>query len=261
MKRTRTTSKAGPYKRTRYAKGSSAKNPIVISDAQVARVMNRRTSGFAGIETKFFDSAMGGRSLVAPTDSSGGEQDPTSLDCLNCPAQGDGEQNRDGRQISMKNLTIKGLVRIAAQANQTAGDVTPHVMIALVLDKQTNGAQLASEDVFANPSSSALLAPSAFLNLENRQRFQVLKTVHIAPEQFAGSITPAFDGTNLEQPGAHAPFTMFVDLKGMRVNFLTGQTTSVVAAIADRSLHLVAYTSSTSAVPQLAYNSRLRFQG
>jgi len=221
----------------------------------------RALVAFAGVEKKYFDCARGAFAIPAPADASGGEADPATLDCLNCPAQGDTEVNRDGRQITMESINIKGVVQVAAQANQTAADVIPDVFIALVLDKQTNAAQLNSEDVFENPSASASLASSPFLNLSYTRRFKVLKTVKVTAQQIAGAIQPAFDGTNLEQQGAQIPWSMFCDLKNLKTNFLSGETTSVVAAIADNSLHIIAYASGAGLMPNLYYNSRLRFRG
>lgn len=262
MKRARTGTykKAGPYKRTRNAAGSSARNPIIIPDAQVRRVMNARTGGYIGLEKKFFDSSASA-AIVSTADASGGEIDPTTLLCLNCPAQGDGEQNRDGRQINMHSIYIKGVVSMAAQANQTSLDVIPEVMIALVLDKQTNGAQLNSEDVYDNPSGFSTLAAQPFRELEYSKRFQVLKTVNITAKDIAGTIQPVYDGTNIEQQGGHVPFTIYKDLKGMKVNYISGQTTSVINAIADNSLHIIAFCSNVGTVPTLLYQSRLRFTG
>lgn len=228
--------------------------------AEVKRVLNGRTGGYVGLEKKFFDSE---RSIAIPvsTDASGCEADPTTLLCLNCPAQGDGESERDGRQISMSSIQVKGMVSIAAQSDQTAGDVIPDVMIALVLDKQTNGSQLNSEDVYENPSGFSTLASQPFRNLENSQRFRVLKTVHVTSTELAGAIQPVYDGTNIEQQGANVPFSMYVNLKGMKVNFISGQTSSTISAIADNSIHVIAYASNVSASPTLLYNARLRFVG
>lgn len=242
-------------RRTKY-KGRYRKSVA----AEVKRVLNGRTGGFVGLEKKFFDSGFNG-ALSANGTAIDGEKDPTTLLCLNCPAQGDGESQRDGRQISMQSINVKGVVQIAAQADQTAGDQVPDIFIALVLDKQTNGVQLDSEDVFDNPASATALAAQPFRNLEYSQRFRVLKTVKVSAQDLAGAIQPVFDGTNIEQQGAQIPFSMYCKLNGMKVNFISGQTTSVIAAIADNSLHIVAYASNTSMAPVLTYSSRLRFVG
>ncbi len=228
--------------------------------AEVRRVLNGSTGGYVGLEKKFFDT---GRSiaLTAPTDASGGEVDNSTNLCLNCPAQGDGESQRDGRQISMHSINIKGTITIASQADQSAGDTVPDIFIALVMDKQTNAAQLDSEDVFENPTGITSLATSPFRNLEYTSRFTVLATRKISAVDLAGAIQPVFDGTNIEQQGAQIPFSIYKTLGGKKVNFISGQTTSTVAAIADNSLHLIAYSTNTSMVPTINYNSRLRFVG
>ena len=60
-------------------------------------VRNVRTGGFLNMELKFYDTANTGININTSTDGSAGEQDPTSKNCLNAVAQGDGEQQRDGR--------------------------------------------------------------------------------------------------------------------------------------------------------------------
>lgn len=258
MKRTRSNGKTVTT-RFKKARAGTKANPIIISDAQIRRAMNVRTGGYSGIEWNFFDCSRSA-GLVSTADSAGGEIDPTTLNCLNCPAQGTGETSRLGRQITMGSIYVKGMVNISQQSNQTATDIIPTVMIALVLDKQTNGAQLNSEDVYTNQSGFSTLAPMPMRNLENIQRFQVLKTVRIGPQEIAGSIQPVYDGTNIEQMGANVPFEMYVNLKNMKVNFISGETGSSVSAIADNSLHLVAFCSNVGTAPSVLYNSRLRFK-
>jgi len=253
-----------PLKRTR----GTAARPIYVGSArpqksvasQVRAVLNGRTGGFVGLEKKFFDSARAAIALTAPTDASGGEVDPATLDCLNCPAQGDGEQNRDGRVISMHNVTVKGIVSIAAKT-AAAPDVLPAIFIALVMDKQTNSSTIDSERVFNNPSGNAVLAPQPFLNLENMQRFDILKTMRIDPKDFVGVNFGSDGAGNGDSTGAHVPFSLYHAFNGMKVTFITGQTSSVIAAIADKSVHVVAYCSSVEYTPTLQYNARLRFTG
>ena len=51
--------------------------------------------------------------------------------------------------------------------------------LALVLDMQTNGATISSENVYKNVSASGALAASPFRNLQFIKRFKVLKTKQI----------------------------------------------------------------------------------
>ncbi len=221
------------------------------------RRRNLRIGGFLGIELKFFDSSLVATAIVSPTAAAGAELDPTTLLCLNCAPQGDTENSRDGKQISMQKISVKGMVRCAAQVDQTAGDNLPTIFLALVMDKQTNANQLASETVFDNPSGSSQTAPYPFRNLSNSKRYRVLATEVLNFQ----TVQSTHDGTNLEQYGVELPFEWHVDLNGMIVNFVTGGTTSVIANITDTSLHVIGYSSSTTMAPQIHYNARMRFYG
>jgi len=253
------------YKKKSYygksGKRSSARRYSWRPSSSFSAWNNRRLAGYVGLEKKFFDTGLVGGVPSASATATSGEIDPTTIDCLNAVALGDGPTQRDGRQINMMSITVKGNVFIPAQADQTAADTMPNIFIALVLDTQTNAAQAQSEQVFTNPGASASTANQPFLNLENHQRFRVLKTVRIAAEQIAGCVVPVYDGSNIEQSGASVPWSMYVNLKQMKVNFLSAQTTSVIAAIADNSLHLIAFTDNTSTSAIINYNARLRFMG
>lgn len=217
------------------------------------RPMNLRTGGFLGIEKKFFDSGAV-VALTSPTDATGGEVDPASYDCLNCVPQGDGESERDGRQISMSRIFIHGTITCAPQINQTAIDRGSTNTIWLVLDTQTNGAQLDSEDVLTQ-SANAEIAPLCFRNLQYSKRFRILarKTVTIPPPPVS------WDGTNIEQGGYSKYFSMQANLRGMKVNF--SNTSAVVASITDNSLHVIAFTNNTTMAPTINYFARLRYYG
>lgn len=219
------------------------------------RARNRRTGGYLGIELKFYDQLLIGKAITAPTDASGGETDPSATVLLNTVVQGDGESNRDGRQIVMKKIMIKGNVSTAAQINQTAVDVAPYVFIALVLDTQTNGATLNSEDVFVNPGANAITAAAPLRNLQYTKRFKVLATRTLVLPIAQAS----YDGTNIEVGGSVIPFEIYKDLNNIKVTY--SATTETVANIVDNSLHVIAYASSADISPLLNYSSRLRFCG
>jgi len=241
--------KAKKYEKARGMKVASKSRSRKY--AQFARG-NLRTGGFLGIELKFADSALVGSALTAPTNAAGGEQDPATLLALNAIAQGDGESQRDGKQICVKSCYVVGNVLIPPLANQTAGSTVPTIFIALVLDKQSNGAQLNSEDVFVNPGANATVAASPLRNLEYTSRFQVLDSVLIEPHMLAAS----YDGTNIETFGLVCPFKLSHN-GDIITNF--SDTTAVIANIVDTSLHIVAFSTATG--PSLSYNSRVRFVG
>lgn len=259
MKRGRTSSykKAGPYKRTRNAPGSSKANAITIPDSQVKRILNTRTGGYLGMELKFRDYGYNA-AIATASDCTGGEADPFEA-CLNGISQGDGQSNRDGRKYTIKSVNVKGTVRITAQTNETTAITVPSIFIALVQDKQTNGAQLNSEDVFVNPSAQTGTAAAPFVNLEFQSRFNILKTVHLSSKDFAGNASAAYDGTNLEYQGCFADFSLYKAFSGLQVT-CTG-TTGNIASIMDNSLHIIAFSTNSDMTPLLTYNSRVRFMG
>jgi hypothetical protein len=222
---------------------------------QMGPVANPRTGGFLGIEKKFYDVSLTAAALTAPLDATGGEHNPSATVTLNTVAQGDGESNRDGRQISMDSIYVKGNIFVDLQANQTTSVQAGVVFVALVLDTQCNGANFNSEDVFKNQSGSSRLAASPFRNLQYTSRFKVLEQICVKLQD----PNFAYDGTNLERNGFDIPFTFYKKLNGLRVTY--SATTSSVANIIDNNLGIVAYTTSTDLTPLLYYHSRLRFRG
>lgn len=209
------------------------------------------------IEKKWTDLAVLQTAIPAPADATGGELDPTTINCLNGISQGDTANSRDGNEVFLKSVYVKGAVQCLAQANQAAGDMPAKVYVALVLDTQTNSAQMNSEDCFTNPGANAVTAASPFRNLFFRKRFRILAQETLC---FDNGPTLTWDGTNIEQSGMVRSFEFFKDLHNLPCNFVSG-TTGTVASIVDNSLHIIAYCDSVSAVPAISYNSRVRFVG
>lgn len=220
-----------------------------------ARRRNTRTAGFLGIENKFYDTAVSSPTSISSAAAlTGGEIDPSTILTLSAPAQGNGEENRDGRQIVVTSVNVKGGVKIPAQSGQTGADDGTVIFVALVLDTQTNASQLSSEQVFINPSGSGNLSGQPMVNLQYRQRFKI-----IASKTFtADDINITYNGTNMSQQGKYLPFSFYKKCK-TKVNFTDGN--EGVASVTDNSYHIVAFTNSNVLGPQLLYNSRVRFVG
>lgn len=214
-----------------------------------------------GVEKKYFDCGLAASALVAPSASAtwgGCEQNPATLLCLNCPTQGTGATNRDGRLINMDSIQLTGVVAFAPQANQTAADTQPVIKIWLVLDRQTNGGTgtgIDSENVYTNPIATAIGGLAPLRNMLFSKRYKVLKEIMIDTKQLA--IT--YDGADVEQEGAQIPFQCFVDLKGMKTEF--NGNAGTVGDIVTNGLFVLAASSSTQMAPLLTYNARLRFRG
>jgi len=214
--------------------------------------LNMRTGGFLGIELKFYDTDKAATALVSAANWAGGEMDPATYLCLSAPAQGDSQSQRNGRQIVVRSVQGKGTSHMLPSIS-TDVDLPVIVFVALVLDTQTNGAQLNSEDVFADPVlGETSVVP--FMNLQFAPRFRVLKTARFKLSPMIAGATGAVDSN-----GDTAAFSLF--WRGIvPVNFTSG-TTEGIANVMDNSFHVLAHCSNTNGAPTLAYQARIRFEG
>ncbi len=210
-----------------------------------------------GIELKFYDQKLVDSTLGTATDSTGGEHDPSATLMMNTVTQGDGEQQRDGRKITMKSIYVEGLVDCAKQATQSSGDNASSIFIALVMDQQTNGAQIVSENVYTNPGGTALLQTQPFRNLSFTSRYRVLAVRKFTLQDANFTNDTGATGGVIQQ-GLRARFKIF---KKLNREVTYSATTETIANIVDNSLHLLAWCSDTGLAPKLSYQSRLRFVG
>jgi len=219
-------------------------------------VANAATMGFIGLEKKFLDTAKADAVVSSVAALTGGEYDPSTgcTGCLSCPAQGDTEQSRDGKRIVIDSLILKGYIRTGESVGQVPVS-NIKVFVAVVLDTQTNGAQLNSEDVFKNLLNSTEGTVCPTKNLLFGSRFRILKS-HVFDVTPIG-VAPA--SATLACNGVRREFDWYIPFKGgLPVNMNAG-TTADVANVADNSLHVVAF--STNADCAIGYNARIRFQG
>lgn len=222
------------------------------------RLRNAVTMGFLGIEKKFYDTALTLTALTANTDLTGAEFDPSTTSMISTPAVGDSEQNREGKRINILSVEVDGNVQSGGGelgANVANGI---KVYVALVLDKQSNGAQMNSEDCFKSLGNHASLNVCPQRNLLFATRFQVLKkqVFDITPNTLSHFAVDSFSWNGVEKTWRW--FLRFP--KGLQVNFNAG-TTASIANVIDNSLHIIAFATSTAASASIAYNARIRFVG
>jgi len=247
------------------AKKRARRGPLLI--AQAAR-SKRRSSvrwsrqnvasmGFLGIERKFYDTTLVQAAITAPTDATGGELDPSATSMISTPTQGDGEQQRDGKQIACLYVEIVGTIQTAAFEASADLPSGCSVYLACVLDQQTNAAQMNSEDCFKNLGAAAGLAPNPIRNLLFGKRFRILKQRTFEMNLDTCTQQAAND---YSWPGKRHNFRWYIPLKGLKINFNAG-TTASIANVVDNSIHMIGYANSTATVPLISYNARLRFLG
>lgn len=230
-----------------------------LAPTRFRRTRNFRTGGFLGIEYKFLDCAWNGVAVNASTDGSSGEIQPSTgcTNCISVPAQGDGESNRDGRKYTIKSVWVSGVIDLTALPDQNdAVDMSGFVM-ALVLDTQANGATIVSEDVFLNPSTSAVaMVPQPLRNLQNSKRFKILAIQH-CPITGAYAMT---DGANTASLNAQVKPIVNLSWKGNIVCDSIG-TTADVASASDNAIHLIGYNAAGGITGNFYGKSRVRFVG
>ena len=210
-----------------------------------------------GVELKFYDQLLIGGALTASTDASGGEHDPSATVLLNTVTQGDGESQRDGRKLTMRSIYIDGQVNVGSQSSKNTADEGTQIFIALVLDTQTNGATIVSENVFKNVGGNAVTAALPMRNLKFTKRFKVLAVRHFKMQNTSMTNDSGSTG-GIIIAGLTQRFKIYKKLN-IEVNY-SGTSESVVN-IVDNSLHIIAWATSTTLTPLISYGSRLRFQG
>lgn len=212
---------------------------------------NIRTGGLLGVELKAFDTFRSNTTIANVDTWAGGEYD-TATYGLFCPVQGTGVSTRDGNKCIVKSILVQGMVWLTQLEAQTSMRNPTLVQVALVMDMQTNGAQLSAEDVYVatNPAVPGLRV------IENTSRFKVLKQFTVSLEDLAASEDGAGTCTI---GGVLKPFTMSVKLN-QPVNFINGAGAGAVADIKDVSFHIIAACNYNNS-PQLEYNSRVRYVG
>jgi len=217
---------------------------------------------FLGVENKFYDTALSLTNIPAPSDCSGGEMDPSTTSMISTPPQGDTRSSRDGNRIVIKSVLVRGIVEIANIENSLVPKAPCLVYAALVLDTQSNGVQMNSEDCFTNPSASPLLAPEALRNMSFSTRFTILREewFDLTPSAVSVAVTTVPDPDILvyNWAGIQRHFEWLLPLE-LPVNFLS--TGATIAHVVDNSLHVIAFCSNTGYLPALAYNARIRFMG
>jgi len=110
-------------------------------------------------EMKFFDTT-----LSFLFDTTGEIPNSGQLTLI---TQGTGESQRDGRDVYIKSISIKGHMTLTPAAAATCSGNT-HLF--LILDTQANGEAATATTVFTSASFSV-----AHLNLANSQRFRIIK--------------------------------------------------------------------------------------
>lgn len=240
----------------RYGSRTSARGQRIAVVRQKQRALTRQ--GLRGLaptfrrsrrdrnELKFIDTTFAGTALTATWAF---YEDATKL-CLNATAIGDTESTRDGREQTNKAIHVKGTVYIVSAEAQANPIGSNYVRLAIIRDKQANGAQGTSTNIFTGSIET-------FRNLDFVKRYDVVASTMVefppSPITQAGATADNYSWGQMV-----VPFEMYA-----KVNDKTNHngTTAVIASITDVAYHLVAVAQSTLGAPNIQYVTRCRFIG
>lgn len=204
-------------------------NPAPKAGLRGMQLQAVRTGGWANpstSETKFIDTS------PIPTLTTGVDTFTTPI-LLNGCIQGTEATQRLGRKIVMTSLYLKG--RLSLAPTTTGGG---YVRIAIVYDKQANGAAPAATDVFLTDNNTS---PN---NLSNRDRFVKVVDMESPVISVAGEY--------------QVPIEIFRKL-GLETTFNTGNA-GTIGDITGGSLYLFIGRTSSFGVANPTFNSQCRIK-
>lgn len=210
---------------------------------------NIRTAGFLGIVKKFLDVS---HSSSLATDASACMEDPSTMLCLNAPAEGTGASQRSTRNVKFTDLHINGYIEFPQLGSTSNYDTPGYCKIWVVMDTQTNGAQMTSDQLLLDIGTAGFDILSQ-RNLENTDRFKVLAELTVRE----GDRAAVWDGTDQRTSGKFVPFEIHRKLN-MRTKFVTTGTGATIADIQDNSIHVLALATDVGST-NIAYTSRIRY--
>lgn len=201
----------------------------------------RRTRSLANDppELKFLDTA-----LTIPIPITGTCSTNSATGNIHIIPQGDDQSSREGRQVHIKSIQLRGVFTFAPAAGATASTA---IYLVLLLDTQCNKANAGITDVFTSN-----VMRENMINLSNNKRFKIIKRWKYTFVSQGGV------------SGAYNNVTKILDWYkqcDVVINWDNTATTGAIATTTQNSI-LLAYGSDVSAsTVTLNGTARIRFTG
>ncbi len=208
-----------------------------------------KKSNLLGIEKKFLDEE-GLNDVIA---TSWAEVEPTFMSIV---PEGAGPQQRVGNDYTIDSIQMRGFIETDNFEAATAPFVDFTVRLVLVVDFQTNGAQVVINELFQTDVTDDELA---YRNLDHIDKFRIIwdKTFDFKPT----SATVNEGSINLYAVGnLRHDFKMFHKFKKGLVVHMEGST-QAIANVTDNRIVLLAIASNIALAPKVTTVSRLRYRG
>jgi hypothetical protein len=208
---------------------------------------------FGKRDTKFYDVTYTKQLLLA---SSSMDLNPSTIDCLSAPAQGDTINNRNGHVIYVKSIEISGYFFMGPQESFTDPHPAALASIYVVLDRQTNGTKKTGQSVLSVYND--FQAPLAFPNVFYEDEFEVLarRQVVLQPQFVNEGAANLFASNALM-----VPFYIKHTFPGLERFIFNGDSAEGIASVVDNSIQVFGCTDDITNAPTLLFNSRLTFYG
>jgi len=185
------------------------------------------------VEKKVIDTAPGNQACATTG----------TVTLINGVAQGDDYTQREGRQITVKAVQVRGY--FARPAN-TVGFEACHCRGILVLDTQVNGTIATMAEILESVNSLS------YNNLSNRERFKVLADIN--------TVLTKRVATTLTNDGGQAGDNPWFDVyKKVSFNETFGGTTAAIGSIQKGALYWVTIGSVGTTDAYCYFTARCRF--
>lgn len=186
---------------------------------------------------------------------------------LNLVQAGSSFFNRIGRKIEMKSIDL------TMQANPltvTRAAGADYVRVAVVYDRQTNGAIPSLQDIFQNTEQSGTNTTSSLagVNLNNRDRFSIIidKRIQLPAVTLTAGVPTnvwpnSFGAATGDSVGVGA-MREFRALKGLLTHYKADSNPAVIGDISTGALYLITFATETAGTEGFFgadWNVRLRY--
>ena len=177
---------------------------------------------------------------------------------LNIVTQGAAFYNRIGSRIELSSIQFRGYIDpvVTSPASHDIGRVI------LFYDRQTNGVLPTTNDLLQNRDLAGTATSSALsgINLDNRDRFLVIRDQHIYFPETYGAVTPTIASNNTISKEGYNEFlvNIYVKLKGLTTQFKANAGN--IGDIASGGLFLLFISQGTNNARNCTWTTRLRFK-
>lgn len=177
---------------------------------------------------------------------------------LNIVTQGAAFYNRIGSRIELSSIQLRGFIDPVVNS-PTAHDLG---RIILFYDRQTNGVLPTRNELLQNRDLGGAASNSALagINLDNRDRFLVIRDQHIFFPESYGGVIPTIVGTNTISKEGYNEFlvNVYVKLKGLTTQFKANAGN--IGDISSGGLFLLFTSQTTNNARNCTWTARLRFK-